>query len=55
MKSVILEYALMLSRSVDLTILIKATFLLFLGLAAVGVAAHAPASMRHLLLAITLL
>ena len=52
MKSTFAEIALALSR-VELSILIKATLLMIFGLAAVGLARHARASTRHLLLAAT--
>lgn len=52
MKSRFAEIALTLSR-VELSILIKATLLMVFGLAAVGIARHARASTRHLLLATT--
>ena len=53
MTSTITEAALALSSSVELSILGKATLMLLLGLAAAGLASHARASRRHLLLAAT--
>jgi beta-lactamase regulating signal transducer with metallopeptidase domain len=53
MKSTIAELALALSQSVELSIVTKATVLMMFGLAAVGIARHARASIRHLLLATT--
>ena len=53
MKSTIAELALALSQSVELSIIAKATLLMIAGLAAVGIARHARASIRHLLLVAT--
>ena len=53
MKSTIAEVALALSQSVELSIVAKATLLMMIGLAAAGIARHARASIRHLLLLTT--
>lgn len=53
MKSTIAELALALSQSIELSIIAKATLLMIVGLAAAGIARHARASVRHLLLAAT--
>jgi beta-lactamase regulating signal transducer with metallopeptidase domain len=53
MRSVIAEFALMLSGSVGLTILAKATVILLLGLFAGALSVRAKASWRHLVFATT--
>jgi beta-lactamase regulating signal transducer with metallopeptidase domain len=53
MKSMITEAALAMSRSVELSILLKATLMLVMGLAATQLAGRIRASRRHLLLAAT--
>ena len=53
MNSITAEIALLLSRHVELLLLLKATLLLVFGLTAVGWARHARASVRHLLLTAT--
>jgi len=49
----ITDFALTIDHSIELTILVKATIMLTLGLATVGLAAHARASWRHLVVAAT--
>jgi ankyrin repeat protein/beta-lactamase regulating signal transducer with metallopeptidase domain len=53
MTSVISDAIIVLSRSVELSLLAKATLLLLIGLAALSFAARQQASVRHLLLAAT--
>ena len=53
MTSVISDAIIFLSRSVELSLLAKATLLLLIGLAALSFAARQQASVRHLLLAAT--
>ena len=53
MIATIAQAAVSLTQSIELSILVKATLMLALGLIAVRLALRAPASVRHLLLAVT--